>query len=215
MISLFSSNSRSGFTLLELLIVVAIIGILAVIAIPNMMQARIRSKISKAKQELNTISVALELYQVDCNDYPPNTHTDFNDSTVGLLRFNLTTPVSYLKHAKLQDPFLPSHYIHPPGQFGDLLYTYQNVRWYRHLYEEPYQPSDNSGLSWRLPDGVTLPEEFYGAWRACSYGPDQEYNEYPPNSWGMLDYDPTNGIISEGNIWYGAKSGFVLYHPGE
>jgi len=59
MMTVVSRGKRvRAFTLLELLIVVAIISILAVIAIPNLMQARVRSKISKAKQELKTIAVA-------------------------------------------------------------------------------------------------------------------------------------------------------------
>jgi len=207
-------SSRWGFTLIELLIVVAIISILAVIAIPNLMQARIRSKVAKAKQELKTITTALEIYNVDQNDYPPNTHIDFGDLTVGLLRFNLTTPVDYLSNKDLRDPFVPPHYAYNPLRQSELFYTYQNIRWYRGLYSAPYQPSDTSGSAWRLPDGVTRPEEFYGAWRTCSYGPDQKYNEYPPYAWGMMDYDPTNGTVSNGNIWLGEKRGFVLYHPG-
>jgi len=205
---------RRAFTLIELLVVVAIVGILAVIAIPNLMQARVRGKVAKAKQELKTIAIAVEMYRSDQGDYPPNTHPDLNDPTLGLLRYNLTTPISYLASKNLKDPFVPAHIAAPTRRSGDLLYTYQNVWWYRHQYKEPYRPVDSAGLSWRLPDGVTLPEDFYGAWRACSYGPDQEYNEYPPNSWGMLDYDPTNGIVSQGNIWYGEKPGFITYHPG-
>ncbi|MBN1867555.1 prepilin-type N-terminal cleavage/methylation domain-containing protein [Candidatus Sumerlaeota bacterium] len=58
-----------GFTLIELLIVVAIIAILAAIAVPNFLEAQVRSKVSRAKSDLRTISTGLEAYYVDNNSY--------------------------------------------------------------------------------------------------------------------------------------------------
>lgn len=48
-----------AFTLIELLIVVAIIAILALIAVPNFLEAQIRSKVSRAKSDLRSIATAL------------------------------------------------------------------------------------------------------------------------------------------------------------
>ena len=59
-----------GFTLIELLIVVAIIAILAAIAVPNFLEAQVRSKISRAKADMRTLATAVESYVVD-NNQPP------------------------------------------------------------------------------------------------------------------------------------------------
>ena len=59
-----------GFTLIELLIVVAIIAILAAIAVPNFLEAQIRSKVSRVKADQRSVATALESYYVDNNCYP-------------------------------------------------------------------------------------------------------------------------------------------------
>ena len=61
-----------GFTLIELMIVVAIIGILAAIAIPNFVKFQCRSKQSEAKGNLKSIYVAEEAYRADQSTYSTN-----------------------------------------------------------------------------------------------------------------------------------------------
>ncbi|MGI6458320.1 MAG: prepilin-type N-terminal cleavage/methylation domain-containing protein [bacterium] len=55
-------NGVSAFTLIELLIVVAIIGILAAIAVPNFLNAQIRAKVSKTESEMRSFVTAQEMY---------------------------------------------------------------------------------------------------------------------------------------------------------
>jgi type IV pilus assembly protein PilA len=62
-------RSKKGFTLIELMIVVAIIGILAAIAIPNFLKFQAKSKTSEAKGNLKAIYVAEAAYFGENNRY--------------------------------------------------------------------------------------------------------------------------------------------------
>lgn len=63
-------NMKKGFTLLELLITIAIIGLLASISIFALNGSRQQGRDGKRKSDLETIRSALELYKADCNVYP-------------------------------------------------------------------------------------------------------------------------------------------------
>ncbi len=66
-------RTRSGFTLVEIMVVVLIIAILAAIAIPNLIRARVTANESAAKATLKSISTALENYYSINSQYPTNT----------------------------------------------------------------------------------------------------------------------------------------------
>lgn len=62
-------HAKKGFTLIELMIVVAIIGILAAIAIPNFLKYQAKSKQSEAKVNLGAIGTSAESYRAEKDTY--------------------------------------------------------------------------------------------------------------------------------------------------
>ncbi len=61
------NKNRKGFTLVEIMIVVAIIALLAAIAVPNFMRARKRSQATRVLDELRLIDAAIDQYALENN----------------------------------------------------------------------------------------------------------------------------------------------------
>ena len=62
-----SHSSQSAFTLVEIMIVVAIIALLASIAVPNFLRARKRAQSTRILQDLRVIDSALDMYAIENN----------------------------------------------------------------------------------------------------------------------------------------------------
>jgi general secretion pathway protein G len=64
------AKREDGFTLIELMIVIAVLGILAGIAIPKFSGVQDKAEIAAAKSELKSIQTGLEMYYAENNEYP-------------------------------------------------------------------------------------------------------------------------------------------------
>jgi prepilin-type N-terminal cleavage/methylation domain-containing protein len=217
------STRLRAFTLIELLIVVAIIAILAAIAVPNFLEAQTRSKVSRVRSDLRTLATAIEAYSVDHNQYPPHmlvdqitgneadpwipnppggpfataagTQNEFHFSR----RMGITSPIAYITNLPL-DPF---HVANKPiAEGSSILATARNPIIREYLYGNSPQGSANANT-------VAAFELVYGGWRVWSGGPDYGRRDIylrNPTSDAMRIYDPTNGTISQGDIWRTQRS---------
>lgn len=110
-----------GFTLIEVMVVVVILGILAAMIVPKIMSRPDQAKIVKAQQDVGAIQSALDLYQLDNGFYP---------STDQGLQALVTKPQGdpapqswkdggYLQHLPIDPWGHPYQYLNP-GVHGDL-----------------------------------------------------------------------------------------------
>jgi general secretion pathway protein G len=66
----FSRNNRAGFTLIELMIVVVILGLLASVVMPRMLNRTEQARRTKAKIDIRNIESALSLFKTDTGRFP-------------------------------------------------------------------------------------------------------------------------------------------------
>ena len=158
-----------------------IVMVLASIAVPNFLEAQVRSKVSRVKADQRAMAVAIEAFYIDNGTYPASTNQlnasvqpswmyagpEFSSIAAGS---SLTTPLAYMM-SYVPDPFADDPNI-------TFMY-YSTGKW----------------------------------WMLWSPGPDTDYDIMPPvQQWTMgregiptqilnWTYDPTNGTVSDGDIW--------------
>ncbi len=82
---------RAGFTMVELLVVIGIIGLLMAFLVPNLMGVRDRGREMAVKGVMHTLQLAIEAYNMENESYPPAKNTG-----VETLANNYLLPAGYL-----------------------------------------------------------------------------------------------------------------------
>lgn len=209
---------KNAFTLIELLVVVTIITVLAAIAVPNFLEAQVRSKMARVMSDQRTLSSAIQAYALENNRYMDVGNPSFSGAGLTLLpRYaqpgyaeaalpKLTTPIAYLNDATLDDPF-------DRGAIPPFFYGYCNLA--------IAEPTDLQTLG--LDQGryiSTFERLSLHGFLITSLGPDSLSEFFPeqiPANEGLgrlvahllepsgntgrdLFYDPSNGTISRGDV---------------
>lgn len=188
-------TTKQAFTLIELLIVVAILGLLSAIAIPNFLNAQVKAKLANSYANMKTIQTAIATYTLDHRNAPIDQGPDALD---GITYLALTTPVSYLSTIEV---------------FRDRFKTQsEEDEGYYYAYGSPHHidnPHDVIRIQAFQRENLTY---FLFGW-----GPDRK-SDWPwkmlgdtlaklktpslagPNADGGIFYSPSNGLRSSGDI---------------
>jgi prepilin-type N-terminal cleavage/methylation domain-containing protein len=179
-------KKEPAFTLIELLIVVAIIAILAAIAVPNFLEAQTRAKVSRCKADIRTVAVGFESYAVDHAKYPPlGTPLGYEGWNGWWLDqcYYITTPISYIASTKA------------------VIDVFPKPRGWREV--DIYQT--NSYIHYDLTTLSPIYAERGLKYLLMSFGPTAAL-ALDNSVFGFIPYDPTNGTVSLGQI--------MCYGPG-
>lgn len=216
---------KKGFTLIELLIVVAIIAILAAIAVPNFLEAQVRAKVSRVKNDQRSLATGIETYYVDNNQYPiaardgggnrgplgatipinptgaGNVNKYVTNASAEIAQYNsfaarpasgngsnvatLTTPISYVT-SYFADPFTDTK----GATFGYMQDTNGWILW------SPGPDTDEKSSTDLQPSVETV-------YNSAIAQPSTQLltGGSTGTGKGAFTYDPTNGTVSEGDIY--------------
>lgn len=109
-----SKKMKAGFTLLELMVVISIIGFLMTILVPNISAAQIRAKEAGVKAIIHTVQAELEGYQMDTGGYPLGAKVSVAELS------------AVLGGKQYKNPFTGKNYA-PGDTAGQIVYEYNET----------------------------------------------------------------------------------------
>jgi len=114
-------NKQSGFTLIELMVVVVILALLATFVVPQIMDRPEQARVVKAQQDIRSLESALKMYKLDNFAYPSTDQglealTKKPDGNPKPRNYN---PKGYLESLP-QDPWGNDYLYLNPGEHGEI-----------------------------------------------------------------------------------------------
>lgn len=119
--NLHRNNKQQGFTLLEIMVVIVILGVLAAMVVPNLMGNKDKADIQKVKSDIIALENALDMYKLDNSVYPS---TDQGLEALVSEPSGSPAPRNYRDGGYIkrlpQDPWGNDYVLNSPGENGKI-----------------------------------------------------------------------------------------------
>ncbi|OQA01337.1 MAG: Type II secretion system protein G precursor [Planctomycetes bacterium ADurb.Bin401] len=204
---LYRKNSK-GFSLVELIVVIAVLAVLLAILIPSLSKARLQARVLVVNYELGQIGLALEAYETSNNNWPVTRSDCSSIEHIYSLPLELVKG-GYITGTKknrktfisnVEDKFYIGHtykYI-APGP----LYDYSGTQLEnQYLCISQNFPANTSDVLVKYTDRKTSPVK----WVLFSLGPKYDTNQFRSRDWMGFPVDKGFPILQ--GSWYDKKSG--------
>jgi type II secretory pathway pseudopilin PulG len=169
------------------------VAIMAAIAVPNFLEAQVRSKVSRVRADMRSMATAIESYYIDTNAYPAWSNDPSRNAFGELAKTDpsLASEPTFMMKKSISDP---------------LMTLTTPVMYITGYMRDPFTKAKGATFSyWATKNG----------WILWSPGPDGKYSlsleniakAYDPAAQNPspaligMTFDPTNGTTSMGDIW--------------
>jgi len=119
--SVYPTGKVKGFTLLEVMVVIVILGVLASMVVPNLIGSQDRANMQKAVSDINALETSLSMYKLDNYDYPTTEQ--------GLEALTVETDIEPLPRRFPEDGYIKRLPNDPRGNEYQLLYPGENSKY--------------------------------------------------------------------------------------